>query len=67
MQHRRLPGAMPDEDARRQELATAQLTATTLRLHLEPVAATDALMAMRNPAFYKAKALPAEALTRTRR
>ena len=44
---------MPDA-----KLATVQLTAATLRLHLAPVAPSDALLAMKTPAFYKAKALP---------
>ena len=39
------------QNARRQELATVQLTAATLRLHLAPVAPSDALLAMKTPAF----------------
>ena len=44
--------------ARRRELSTVQLTAATLRLHLAPVAPSDALMANKVAGFYKTRLLP---------
>ena len=44
--------------ARRRELSTVQLTAATLRLHLAPVAPSDALMANKVASFYKTRLLP---------
>lgn len=46
------------QTSRRAEIATVQLTAATLRLHLAATATTDALLAVKVGPFFKSKLLP---------
>ena len=47
-------GPCATQASRREETATVQLTAATVRLHLAPTAPTDALLAIKTAPFFKA-------------